>query len=52
MTGDGVMALFGAPMALEDAPQKAIRSALAIHREMAMFSDRLQQEEDSPTAGT
>jgi class 3 adenylate cyclase/tetratricopeptide (TPR) repeat protein len=48
MTGDGVMALFGAPMALEDAPQKAIRSALAIHREMAMFSDRLQQEGDSP----
>jgi hypothetical protein len=35
MTGDGVMALFGAPIALEDAPQRAIRSALAIHREMA-----------------
>jgi predicted ATPase/class 3 adenylate cyclase len=48
MTGDGVMALFGAPMALEDAPQKAIRSALAIHREMAKFSDRLEQEEGSP----
>ena len=30
MTGDGVMALFGAPIALEDAPQKAIRSAMAI----------------------
>lgn len=28
MTGDGVMALFGAPIALEDAPQRAIRSAL------------------------
>ena len=25
MTGDGVMALFGAPIALEDAPQRAIR---------------------------
>ena len=35
MTGDGIMALFGAPIALEDAPQRAIRSALAIHREMA-----------------
>jgi class 3 adenylate cyclase len=34
MTGDGIMALFGAPIALEDAPQRAIRSALAIHREM------------------
>ena len=30
MTGDGVIALFGAPIALEDAPQKAIRSAMAI----------------------
>ena len=27
MTGDGIMALFGAPIALEDAPQRAIRSA-------------------------
>jgi class 3 adenylate cyclase len=31
-TGDGIMALFGAPIALEDAPQRAIRSAYAIHR--------------------
>lgn len=38
MTGDGIMALFGAPIALEDAPQRAIRSALAIHREMARIS--------------
>jgi class 3 adenylate cyclase/tetratricopeptide (TPR) repeat protein len=44
MTGDGIMALFGAPIALEDAPQRAIRSALAIHREMAKFSDRIKQE--------
>ena len=42
MTGDGIMALFGAPIALEDAPQRAIRSALAIHREMARFSDRMK----------
>jgi len=27
MTGDGIMALFGAPIALEDGPQRAIRSA-------------------------
>jgi class 3 adenylate cyclase/tetratricopeptide (TPR) repeat protein len=44
MTGDGIMALFGAPLALEDAPQRAIRSSLAIHREMAKFSDKLKQE--------
>jgi hypothetical protein len=33
-TGDGIMALFGAPIALEDAPQRAIRASLAIHREI------------------
>ena len=44
MTGDGIMALFGAPIALEDAPQRAIRSSLAVHREMAKFSDRLKLE--------
>jgi len=49
MTGDGIMALFGAPVALEDAPQRAIRSSLAIHREMAKFSDKLKQEKkDAP----
>jgi class 3 adenylate cyclase/tetratricopeptide (TPR) repeat protein len=44
MTGDGIMALFGAPIALEDAPQRAVRSGLAIHREIAKFSDRIKQE--------
>lgn len=47
MTGDGIMALFGAPIALEDAPQRAIRSALAVHREMARFNDKLKQERKS-----
>jgi class 3 adenylate cyclase/tetratricopeptide (TPR) repeat protein len=46
MTGDGIMALFGAPIALEDASQRAIRSALAIHREIAKFSDKLKQERE------
>jgi len=41
MTGDGIVALFGAPIALEDAPQRAIRSAMAIHREMVKFSERI-----------
>jgi class 3 adenylate cyclase/tetratricopeptide (TPR) repeat protein len=44
MTGDGIMALFGAPVALEDAPQKAVRSAFGIHREIAKFSDRVQKQ--------
>ena len=44
LTGDGILALFGAPIALEDAPQRAIRSGLAIHREMVKFSDRIKEE--------
>jgi len=46
MTGDGIMALFGAPIALEDAPQRAIRSAFAIHREMVRFSEKIKQEKE------
>ena len=46
MTGDGIMALFGAPIAIEDAPQRAIRSAYAIHKEMVRFSDKLKQERE------
>ena len=46
MTGDGIVALFGAPIALEDAPQRALRSAMAIHREMSRFSDKLKQGKD------
>jgi class 3 adenylate cyclase/tetratricopeptide (TPR) repeat protein/ABC-type lipoprotein export system ATPase subunit len=45
-TGDGIMALFGAPIALEDAPQRAIRSAYAIHREMTKFSDKIKQDKE------
>jgi class 3 adenylate cyclase/tetratricopeptide (TPR) repeat protein len=47
MTGDGIMALFGAPIALEDAPQRAIRSAHAIHREMTKFSEKIIRENES-----
>jgi class 3 adenylate cyclase/tetratricopeptide (TPR) repeat protein len=49
LTGDGVMALFGAPIALEDAPQRAIRSALSIHREINKFSDQLKSEKRIPS---
>ena len=40
MTGDGVIALFGAPIALEEAPQRALWSAESIHSEIAHFSDQ------------
>lgn len=48
MTGDGIMALFGAPIAVEDACQRAIRSAFAIHREMKHLSDQLRSEKSIP----
>ena len=48
MTGDGIVALFGAPIALEDAPQRAIRSALAIHREMVKFSETVRDKNQTP----
>jgi class 3 adenylate cyclase len=44
MTGDGIVALFGAPIALEDAPQRSIRSAMAIHRQMSLFSDKMKEK--------
>jgi class 3 adenylate cyclase/tetratricopeptide (TPR) repeat protein len=43
-TGDGIMALFGAPIALEDAPQRAIRASLAIHREIVQFNEKIRRE--------
>lgn len=41
-TGDGVMAVFGAPVALEDAPQRACRAALAIHERLRVVGDDLE----------
>lgn len=44
MTGDGIMALFGAPIAVENAPQRAVSSALAIHRTMVKLADDFQKQ--------
>ena len=44
--GDGMMALFGAPIALEDAPQRAIRSAHTIHRDIAKFSEKIKRQHE------
>jgi len=45
MTGDGVLALFGAPIAIEDAPQRSIRVAMAIHQEISKLNERLKKEQ-------
>lgn len=41
-TGDGVMALFGAPAAIEDAPRRAVAAALGIHRALAPLDAEVQ----------
>jgi class 3 adenylate cyclase len=41
-TGDGVMALFGVPVALEDAPLKACRAALKIQERIASQTAELE----------
>jgi predicted ATPase/class 3 adenylate cyclase len=38
--GDAVMALFGAPVAHEDDPERAVRAALAIREAIAEFNER------------
>jgi len=46
--GDGIMALFGAPIAMENAAQRAVSAALAIHQEVTKFSQRIQEETRGP----
>ena len=43
-SGDAVMALFGAPQALENHEEMAVRAALAMQTVSAEFSARLQEE--------
>jgi class 3 adenylate cyclase/tetratricopeptide (TPR) repeat protein len=47
-TGDGVMALFGAPIAHEDAPRRAAHAALAIQRVIAELSRELTERLPGP----
>jgi tetratricopeptide (TPR) repeat protein len=42
--GDGVMALFGAPLAIEDGPRRAVQAALDIQRVLRELSRRLEAE--------
>ena len=44
MTGDGILALYGAPKALEDAPQRAIRSSIQIHRDIVKLNNKFKKE--------
>ena len=44
LIGDGVMALFGAPVAIEDAPVRACRAALDIQSRMGVMGEEIEAE--------
>jgi class 3 adenylate cyclase len=43
LTGDGLLAIFGAPTAHDDDSERAARAALAIHRTLATYAHELRQ---------
>jgi len=43
-TGDGIMAVFGAPVAFEDAPLRACKAALAIHQRLDAAASEIEAQ--------
>src|SRR6202043_1696478 len=47
-TGDGIFALFGAPVAHEDHPQRSLYAATRLQEELKRYSDRMRREGKLP----
>src|ERR1700724_1454110 len=47
-TGDGIFATFGAPLAHEEHPQRALHAALTMQEELNRYSDGLRAEGRKP----
>src|SRR6266446_2728666 len=47
-TGDGIFALFGAPVVHEDHPQRALYVALRMQEEMRRYGDRMRTQGQAP----
>ncbi len=47
-TGDGIFALFGAPLAHEDHPQRALYAALRLQEELRRYSAKLRETGNLP----
>ena len=47
-TGDGIFALFGAPVAHEDHPQRSLYAAIRMQEEIRRYADRLRADGRAP----
>jgi class 3 adenylate cyclase len=47
-TGDGIFAIFGAPVAHEDHPQRALHAALRMQEDLKRYADRLRERGQPP----
>jgi class 3 adenylate cyclase len=50
-TGDGIFALFGAPVAHEDHPLRALHAALRMQEDMRRYAERLRARQGHQLAG-
>ena len=50
--GDNVMAVFGAPVAHEDDPERAVRAGLAMQAAMAEINERIEGSDFAPVSYT